>query len=63
LSISTAGESKVDKLLKPATPFLAAAERYRSPVTELLGDLIHTPSLSADEADVIDRRRQQTEAM
>jgi putative selenium metabolism hydrolase len=49
--------------LKPATPFLAAAERYRSAVTELLGDLIHTPSLSADEADVIERLRQQMERL
>ena len=49
--------------MKPATPFLAAAERYRSPVTELLGDLIHTPSLSADEADVIELLRQQMESL
>jgi putative selenium metabolism hydrolase len=57
--MSTAEESKVERLLKPPTPLLAAAERYRSAVTELLGDLIHTPSLSADEADVIEHLRQQ----
>ena len=41
----------------PATPFLQAAELRRRPVTNLLGDLIRTPSLSAFEAEVVQRLR------
>ncbi|HSS08654.1 MAG TPA: YgeY family selenium metabolism-linked hydrolase [Acidimicrobiales bacterium] len=43
--------------------FLTAAERYRPTVTELLGDLIRTPSLSGDEGDVISRLRQEMESL
>ena len=35
------------------TPLLAAAEDYRAEVTDLLRDLVHTPSLSSQERDVV----------
>jgi putative selenium metabolism hydrolase len=35
------------------TPFLAAAEAYRDDVTTLLRDLVHTPSLSSEEREVV----------
>lgn len=44
------------------TPFLSAAEGRRGEVVDLLRDLIHTPSLSSDEGDVVQRLIQQMEA-
>ena len=43
------------------SPFLPGAKAKRSLCTELLGDLVRTPSLSAHESDVITRLRQQME--
>jgi putative selenium metabolism hydrolase len=45
------------------TPFLAAAEARQADVTELLRDLIHTPSLSAGEQDVTARLTAEMEAL
>ncbi|MHB1500681.1 MAG: YgeY family selenium metabolism-linked hydrolase [Candidatus Dormibacteria bacterium] len=39
--------------MKAATPFLDRAEVHRHGVAELLGDLIHTPSLSSEEEAVV----------
>ena len=44
------------------TPFLDAAEGRRGEVVDLLRDLIRTPSLSADEASVVQLLHQQMEA-
>src|SRR3954466_12525451 len=44
-----------------ATPYLAAAEACRGEVVGLLRALIATPSMSSDEADVVQRIRQQME--
>jgi len=45
------------------TPFLSAAERRRRAVVDLLGDLVHTPSLSSNEEQVVERlRHEMTEA-
>jgi len=46
--------------MNPPT-YLSAAEPHRGRVTELLGDLIHTPSLSTGEGDVVEHLRQQME--
>jgi len=43
------------------TPFLAAANARRDAVTELLRELVHTPSLSTDERDVVHRLAAQME--
>jgi putative selenium metabolism hydrolase len=43
------------------TPLLAAAESRRRAVTELLRDLVHTPSLSSGEQDVVTRLSSQME--
>jgi putative selenium metabolism hydrolase len=43
------------------TPLLAAAEAHRGAVTELLRDLVHTPSLSSGEQDVVTRLTGQME--
>jgi len=42
---------------------LDEAERWRPGVVELLGDLVHTPSLSTDERQVVERLRQAMEAL
>ncbi|MHB1525962.1 MAG: YgeY family selenium metabolism-linked hydrolase [Candidatus Dormibacteria bacterium] len=39
--------------MRPLTPFLDRAEVHRHGVAELLGDLIHTPSLSSEEEAVV----------
>jgi len=38
-----------------ASHFMREAERSRKPVTDLLADLVHTPSLSTGEQDVVKR--------
>jgi len=43
--------------------YLEEAEGWRSGVLELLGDLVHTPSLSTDESRVVERIRQAMEAL
>jgi putative selenium metabolism hydrolase len=45
--------------MSSTSPFLAAAERHRKAVVSLLGDLVHTPSLSTNEEDVVNRLRQE----
>ena len=45
------------------TPFLAAAETHRAGVTTLLRDLVHTPSLSSQERDVVALLTGQMEAL
>lgn len=42
---------------------LAAADRHRAGVTDLLRDLIHLPSLSGEERDVVTRLSSQMEAL
>jgi putative selenium metabolism hydrolase len=45
------------------TPLLAAAETHRDGVTTLLRDLVHTPSLSGEERDVVALLAGQMEAL
>lgn len=59
----------IDNLLKGRehgrvsdSPYLQAAEESRSEVVDFLRELVHTPSLSSDEAEVVQRIRQQMEA-